>query len=192
LRIPISEHSDVFHVPYGPPNSEGSPGGSFVNVKANPEWISVLPSCIGWPEIQRLLRVINAPMTPLMSLAADQGIAETKDADKPFALTSFVILCLADIPSNRQSSIRELANFFQHQLTDSIQDTADTLQRPLHLQVRLEIQPTHFHHHGFEGWSLMVLLAATEQDPRLARHTWSLGLRALEEAVMGLPASPQD
>lgn len=189
MTIPISEHAEIFHVPYGPPNNDGTPDGSYVNVKDHLEWISVLPSCLGWPEIQRLLRVINAPSTPLMSLAADQGIAEIEHPERPFALTSFVLLCLADIPANSKSTITSLTNFLQNQLTEQIQHIADTHQRPLHLEVRLELQPTQFHLHQFAGWSLKVLLAASESDNRLARHTWSLGVRALEQAAITYSAS---
>jgi len=183
MGISLSEYTEVFHVPYGVPNNDGTPDENYVDVKANLEWISVLPSCLGWPEIQRLLRIINAPSTPLMTLATDQGIAEGENSANPFTHTSFVILCLADIPANTKSSITSLANFLKDHLTDEIQHTANVQQRALNLQIRLEIQPTLFHHHQFAGWSLMILMVASEQDTRQSRQTWSFGLHALEQAV---------
>ena len=192
MGISLSEYTKVFHVPYGVPNNEGTPDSNYVDVKANPGWISVLPSCIGWPEIQRLLRIINAPSTPLMSLAADQGIGKTENPARPFALTSFVILCLADVPANSKSTITTLARFLKDHITHEIQHTANAQQRSLRLQVRLEIQPTRFHHHQFEGWSLMVIIAASEQDKRQARQTWAFGLQALEQAVTAYSGSLDD
>ncbi|MEC4673108.1 MAG: hypothetical protein VST68_02850 [Nitrospirota bacterium] len=192
MSIAISEHAEIFHVPYGSPNNEGTPDGSYVDIKANPEWIFVLPSCIGWPEIQRLLRFINVPFTPLMSLAADQGFANTENPARPIALTSFVILCLADILSNSKPTITNLANFLKDHLSDEIQNIANRQKRKLYLQVRLEIQPTLFHHHHFEGWSLMVLIAASEQDERQARQTWIFGLQALEQATTHYPGPKGD
>ncbi len=183
MGISLSEHTEIFHVPYGHPNNDGTPEANYVDVKANPEWIPVLPSCIGWPETQGLLQIINAPSTPLMSLAADQDFTVTEKLSRPIALTSFVILCLADISANSKPTITHLANFLKDHLSDEIQEIANSQDRKLYLHVRLEIQPTQFHDQQFEGWSLMVLIAASEQDQRQARQTWRAGLRALAQAV---------
>ncbi len=47
MGIDIAEQTETFHVPFGSPNSESTPETSYVDVKAHPEWIPVLPSCLG-------------------------------------------------------------------------------------------------------------------------------------------------
>jgi len=39
MGIDITEQTETFHVPFGSPNSEGTPETSYVDVKAHPEWI---------------------------------------------------------------------------------------------------------------------------------------------------------
>ncbi len=183
MGITISENDVVFHVPYGLPNSEGTPEGGFVDVKANPAWIPVLPTCLGWPETQDLLRTVNAPESPLMTLASGQVFTETGHAEHKIALTSFVMLCYAEVARNGKPDMAEFAACLRARLSDHLQSATNELESPLYLQVTLELQPTVFHHHGIEGWSLSVLMAAFGVDEGDARRTWQVAMRALEAAL---------
>ena len=183
MGIYIAEQAETFHVPFGSPNSEGTPEASYVDVKAHPEWIPVLPSCVGWPETQNLLKVINARTSPFMSLAADQAFTWAEAVERQIVLTSFVTVCLAEVTLNTKEAIRDLAQEIQQQMDHHLQHTTNKLGQRLHMNVRLEIQPTRYHDDEWDGWSLMILMAASANEKRLARYNWSLGLSALEHAI---------
>ena len=72
MGICVTERQEPFQVPFGTKNSEGTPEASFWDLKHHPEWISVLPSSIGWPETQALLQIVNSSSSSFLSLAADQ------------------------------------------------------------------------------------------------------------------------
>ena len=183
MGIRISERTEIFHVPYGSLNSEGTAEASFVDVKADPAWIPVLPSCVGWPETQALLQVVNSPTSALMTLAADQACTTSVSAEHPVVLTSFVTLCRADVASNGKPAIFELAKFLKARMDDLLQNASTALQRSLYLDIVLEIQPTFFHHQEVEGWSLTVLMAAHGGDEGQARSIWRLGIQVLQDAL---------
>jgi hypothetical protein len=183
MGIYIAEQTETFHVPFGSPNSEGTPEASYVDVKAHPEWIPVLPSCVGWPETQGLLKIINSPTSPFMSLAADQGFTWAEAVEQQIVLTSFVTVCLAEVSLNTKEAMRDFAQELQHHMDHHLQHTTNKLGQRLHINIRLEIQPTRFHDHDWEGWSLMILMAASANEKRLARNNWSLGITALETAI---------
>ena len=182
MGIHISEHTDVFQVPYGSPNNDGTPEASFVDVKAHPEWIAVLPSCVGWPETQSLLQVINAPESPMMSLAADQGFTTTNPPNPRSVLTSFVIICLAEPSADDKPTLRHFAEFLKSRMDELLQEASNALKQRLDVQIRLELQPTRFHQHEVDGWSLMILTATLANEKREARHMWGIVLQALETA----------
>lgn len=183
VGIYIAEHTDTFHVPFGSPNSEGTPEASYIDVKAHPEWIPVLPSCMGWPETQALLKTINASTSPFMSLATDQGFTWAEAVERQIVLTSFVALSFADVSLNTKETIGDFAQQLQHRLDNLLQHTTNKLGQRLHINIRLEIQPTRFHEHGLDGWSLMILMAASSNEKRLARYNWGLAIIALETAL---------
>jgi hypothetical protein len=110
MGIDIAEQTETFHVPFGSPNSNGTPEASYVDVKAHPEWIPVLPSCLGWPETQTLLTIINSPISPFMSLAADQGFTWAEAVERHRVLTSFVAVCFADVSLNTKGMLKKAAS----------------------------------------------------------------------------------
>ncbi len=183
MGIYIAEQTETFHVPFGSPNSEGTPEASYVDVKANPDWIPVLPSCVGWPETQALLKTINSSTSPFMSLASDQDFTWAEAVERQIVLTSFVALCFTDVSRNTKDSIRVLAQELQHRLDHLLPYTTNKLGQQLHINIRMDIQPTRFHDHGLEGWSLMIVMAASSNEKRLARYNWGLGITALETAM---------
>lgn len=183
MGIDIAEQTETFHVPFGSPNSEGTPETSYVDVKAHPEWIPVLPSCLGWPETQALLKIINSPISPFMSLATDQGFTWGEAVERQRVLTSFVAVCFADVSHNIKETIRDFAQALQHRLDTLLQHTCNKLGQRLHVKIRLELQPTRFHDHEFEGWSLMIVMAASANEKRLARYHWRLAMTGLETAI---------
>jgi len=183
MGILIAEQSEIFHVPFGSPNSEGTPEGSFVDVKTHPEWIPVLPSCIGWPETQALLNIINLPPSPFMSLATDQGFTSGECIERNIVLTSFVAISFSDISLNTKEGIKDVAEKLQHRLDVHLQQSCNDLGYSLHVTIRLELQPTRFHDHEYEGWSLIILMAASSHEQRLARQHWGLSMTALQTII---------
>ncbi len=183
MGISISESTDVFHVPFASPNNDGTPEASFVDIKAHPEWIPVLPSCVGWPEVQSLLKVINAEKSPLMSLAADQAFATTNPPNPQAVLTSFVVMCLAEPSNQDKPTLRSMADLLQTRIDELMHRASHALRQRLDVQIRLELQPTHFHLHGIEGWSLMVMTSVYANETREARHIWGIVLQMLETAL---------
>lgn len=184
MGIRVSQRDDVFHVPYGMLNNDGTPESNFVDLKAHPEWIPVLPPCLGWPETRDLLSAINSAESSLMSLAADQAVVPPSPTGRQPALTSFVTLCYARLARNERESLTALAEFLERRTSGLLQLASDTLQRRLHLDIVLEVQPTIFHIKGVCAWSLTVLMAAYGSDDRAARSTWSVGMKALQEALV--------
>lgn len=183
MGIRISERTDLFHVPYGSLNSEGTPENSFIDLKANPSWISVLPSCVGWPEAQTLLQILNSPASGMMSLAADQAFVDQNRSHPQAPLTSFVTICFADAATNTRSALSELAEHLNQRLTRGLQGISNALQRSLNLDIVLELQPTLFHTFRIEGWSLTVLLAVFGDDKAQTRDTWGLCMRMLGQVL---------
>lgn len=180
MGIGISERTETFHIPYGELNNDGTPETRFVDVKEYPEWIPVLPSCVGWPETQELLQAVNSPKSLLMTLAADQGITSYSSSSSHLVLTSFVTLCWADISRNEKGAIMAFANLLQNRTQSLIQQLTNAMQRTLHLDIVLEIQPTVFHNHGVTAWSLSILMAAPGEDAGDVRRTWGLGMQVLQ------------
>ncbi len=185
MGIRISERSDLFHVPYGSVNSEGTPNNNFLDLRATPEWIPVLPSCVGWPETQKLLQILNSPASALMSLAADQVYVDPEQSERQATLTSFVTICRAEVPINTKLVLTEFAEFLKQRIDQGLQEISNAIQRSLHVDSLLELQPTLFHHYKFEGWSLTVLMVVFESDKTQARRTWQLCMTILGEACEG-------
>ncbi len=184
MGIRISQRDDVFHVPYGIPNNDGTPESNFVDLKTHPEWVPVLPPCLGWPETCALLRAINAADCSLMSLAADQVFVRVGQPDDQTALTSFLTFCYARLLQNERKALMDLAEFLKGRTSELLQLACDTLQRRLSLDIVLEVHPTIFHVKGISGWSLTALIVAYGQDEGAARSTWGVGMQALQEALI--------
>lgn len=184
MGIRISQRHDVFHVPYGIPNDEGTPELSFVDLKTHPEWVRVLPPCIGWPETRELLTAINAAESSLMSLATDQAFVRMDHPEQETVLTSFLTLCYASLARNERELLKTLAEFLRGRTSELLQEACELLQRRLVLDMVLELQPTLFHAQRVRAWSLTVLTAAHGADAGAARSTWGIGMKALQEALI--------
>jgi hypothetical protein len=142
MGILLSERTEIFHVPYGPLSNDGDLNSGFVDVKTNLTLIPVLPPCIGWPETQELLRNINAPLSPFMSLATHPRFTDGQHQDQPVTLISFVTLCLAEIAHNHKAMITDLARFLQCQMDHLLQEISESLQQLLRLEVVLGARRT--------------------------------------------------
>ncbi len=186
MGIRTSERTNLFHVPYGSFNSEGTPENSFFDLRANPSWIPVLPSCIGWIETQTLLLILNASTSKFMSLASDQAFVE--QGQPGATLTFFVTVCFADIGSNTKAAIAELVGHLNQKLNEGFQGISNVLQRSLDLDMVLEMQPTLFHNFQIEAWSLTILMAARGENELQARETWGLCLTMLGQAIEEYPS----
>ena len=183
MGILLSERTEIFYVPYGPLCHDGDLSTGFIDVKANLALIPVLPPCIGWPETQDLLKNINDPLSPFMSLATHQSFVDGHHPDQPVRLISFVTLCLAEITHNHKSIITDLATFLQGQMDHLLQDISQSLQQPLHLEIVLESQPTVFQAFEVDGWSLTIFISASGQEHHRVRGTWGWGIHAFIDAL---------
>jgi hypothetical protein len=183
MGILLSESSTYFHVPYGPDIIYGSLEARFIDLKTEPQMIPVLPPCVGWPETQELLTQINTARSPFMTLAADQSYADGPDSNRPVILVSFVSLCFAEISHNTKDFLSDLVLYLQHQMNVILQDVSRILDHTLDLEIILEIQPTQFHHHHIQGWSLTVMMIASGQESPTVRGTWGYGVHALIDGL---------
>lgn len=183
MGINISETDTVFQVPYGLHNSEGTQNYGFVDLKAQPALVAVLPECLGWPETRELLEAINAPATPYMTLGTDQGCSPSDQPELRATLTSYVDLCFADVERNAKEAVRELAEGLHARMSGMLQTASNELELTLFLNVTLELQPTKFRDKGVDGWSLTVWLTAAGRDEGDARATWRIGMKALQLAL---------
>lgn len=183
MGILLSESSTYFHVPYGPDITDGSLEARFMDLKADPHMIPVLPPCVGWPETQELLTQINTDQSPFMALAADQCYANGPDTNRPVILVSFVSLCFAEIYHNTKDFLSDLILYLQHKMDALFQDVSTILDIMLDLEIILEIQPTQFHHHHIQGWSLTVMMVASGQEHHTVRDTWGYGIHALIDGL---------
>ncbi len=182
MGISIAENTDVFHVPFSSFNNDGTPEDGYVDLKAHPEWIPVLSSCLGWPEMQSLLKVINAPNSPMMSLAAAQNFL-SGDPSKS-QLTSFVVVCMANPSEQDKPAMRSLADFLRARVDELMYEASHALKQRLDVEIRLELQPTRFHLYGVDGWSLMLMTYVRADEIREARKIWGVVLRVLEAALL--------
>jgi hypothetical protein len=186
MSIRISETARVFTVPYVGSrlaNSEGTPDDGFVDLKANPAWAGVIPPSIGWPETADLLRAVNAPNAPFMTLAADQGITTVDRHGLNAAVVSFVVVCFAEVARNEKEALAAVAESVKQRLDELLPSAGDELQRQLEVSVVLELQPTIFTNHSLAGWSLSILMAAYGEDRGDARLIWRVAMMALQEAL---------
>lgn len=183
MGITLSEGTKHFHLPYGPAITDGSLEARFIDLKTHPEMIPVLPPCIGWPETQELLVQINKAQSPFMSVAADQSYAKGPDPNRPVILVSFVTLCFAEIPLNAKDFLSDLVTFLHQQMDALLQDVTTMLHHTLDLEIILEIQPTFFHHHRTEGWSLTVMMIASGKEHHEVRGTWGYGIQMLIDGL---------
>ena len=183
MGIVLSEGSTHFHVPYGPAINDGSLDARFIDLKVHPELIPVLPPCLGWPETQELLNQLNTPDSPFMTLATDQSYTNGSELKKPVILASFVTLCFSEISHNTKGFLSDFAIYLQQQMDEILQEASSMLEQTLDLEIILEIQPTLFHHHQIEGWSLTIMMIASGQEPHAVRGTWGYGIDALIDSV---------
>lgn len=183
MGIVLSEGTKYFHLPYGPAITDGSLEARFIDLKTHPEMIPVLPPCIGWPETQELLVQINKAQSPFMTVAADQSYAKGPDPNRPVILVSFVTLCFAEIPLNAKDFLSDLVTFLHQEMEALLQDVNTMLHHTLDLEIILEIQPTFFHHHRMEGWSLTVMMIASGQEHHAVRGTWGYGIQMLIDGL---------
>ena len=183
MGILVSEGTSLFHVPYGPSLTDGSLDASFIDLKANPSLIPVLPPCVGWPETQELLQHINRARSPFMTLAADQSFAKGPDPARPVILVSFVTLCFAEISHNTKDILSDLTAFLQVQMDILLQEICTSLGHSLDLEVVLEIQPTHYHTQHVHGWSLTAMMIASGQEHHEVRGIWGWGIQALMDVL---------
>ncbi len=188
MGIRISHRDEVFHVPYGSLNNDGTPDSNFVDLKAHPEWVAVLPPCLGWPETRELLHAINSAKSSLMSLATDQAFVRVTHPDYTIALTSFLTLCYARLARNERETLADLAEFLRRRTSELLQLASDQLQRRLPVDLVIEVQPTIFHLKGVSAWSLTILTAAYGTDERTARSNWGIAMKALHEALIASDA----
>lgn len=182
MGISIAENTDVFHVPFSSFNNDGTPEDGYVDLKAHPEWIPVLPSCLGWPEMQSLLKVINVTNSPMMSLAAAQNVISGDSSGSQ--LTSFVVMCMANPSEQDKPAMRSLADFLRATIDEFMHEASHALGQRLDVEIRLELQPTRFHLHGVDGWSLMVMTYVRADEIREARKIWGVVLRVMEAALL--------
>jgi hypothetical protein len=190
MGIVLPEGSKQFHVPYGPATSDGSLEARFIDLRMNPHLIPVLPPYLGWPETQELLTRINKKQSPFMTLATDQSYTKGPDPHRPIILVSFVSLCFAEIPHNAKDLLSDLANYLQQQMNDVLQDASTMLEHTMDLEIIIEIQPTQFHFHQIQGWSLTVMMIASGQEHHAVRGTWGWGIQALIDGMNAY--APQD
>ena len=183
MGILLSENTSVFHVPYGPVVTDGNWDASFVDLKANPALIPVLPPCVGWPETQELLKHLNASRSPYMTLAADQSFANGPDPARPVILVSFVTFCFAEISHNTKHLVADLSVFLQTQMDALLQEVSHSLGLTLDLEIILETQPTRFHQHHIQGWSMTAMMVASGQEHHTVRGTWGWGIHALLDGL---------
>ena len=181
MGVSIVESTDVFHVPFSSFNNDGTPEDGYVDLKAHPEWIPVLPSCLGWPEMQSLLKFINAPESPMRSLAAAQHFVPGDSAMSQLA--SFVVLCPAEPSERDKPAMRNLADFLRARIDELMHTASHALGQRLDVEIRLELQPTRFDLYGVDGWSLMLMTYVCADDIREARKILGVVLRVLETAL---------
>lgn len=182
MGILLSESSTCFHVPYGPAITDGSLEARFIDLKAHPDMIPVLPPCVGWPETQELLRQVNKAQSPFMTLAADQSYAEGPDPLRPVILVSFVSLCFSELSHNTKEFLSDLVHSLKRDMDGLLQDVSDILDHALDVEIVLEIQPTQFHHH-LQAWSLTVMIVASGQEHHAVRGTWCYAIHALIDGL---------
>ena len=182
MGICVTERQEPFQVPFGTKNSEGTPEASFWDLKHHPEWISVLPSSIGWPETQALLQIVNSSSSPFLSLAADQEFTTPTSTASP-VLTSFLTFCWFPVTQNTKPRIDQLAGFLVDKIDGVLQQTSNQLQEPLPLKIVIEKQPTVFHLQDYSGWSLSVLMAGQGKTMKQARRIWGVGIQALQDVL---------
>jgi hypothetical protein len=101
-----------------------------------------------------------------------------------------VTLCFAEISHNAKDLLSDLVTYLQPLMDELLQDVSTMLHHTLDLEIILEIQPTFFHHHHLDGWSLTVMMIASGQEHYTVRGTGGYGIHAL---IDGLNAyAPQE
>ena len=92
-------------------------------------------------------------------------------------------LCFAEISHNAKLFISDLVIYLQLQMDIILQNASIMLDQSLDLEIILEIQPTFFHHHHIEGWSLTVMIIASGQKHHAVHGTWGYGVHALIDGL---------
>jgi hypothetical protein len=118
-----------------------------------------------------------------MTLAADQQYAEGPNPNRPIILVSFVTLCFEEISHNAKDVLSDLVLYLQRQMDELLQNVSTILNMSLDLKIILEIQPTQFHHHQIQGWSLTVMMVASGQEHYAVRGAWGYGISALIDGL---------
>src|SRR6266705_3025691 len=87
---------------------DGSRNYGYVRLKASPEGIGGIPEVQGWPELQRFLEIVNAPLSPIESLGCEKGFFPIEGEDTMVKLGSYV-----DVVFSEPSLVGEPANLLR-------------------------------------------------------------------------------
>src|SRR6185369_2681298 len=143
FKLPLKVDHQGMSVPYlrrGDPNSH-----DYIDLKANPEQIDLLPEVKDWPELKTALQTING-FSGLRTLGCAHWLSPELDEQKRTFVSSYIQFCFdklrTDVRVNYSLYHLLSGQLFQATLSDD-------------LRIEMEIRRTAFNGDGMTlGWSV--------------------------------------
>ncbi len=163
-------------VPYlRSPNDPNS--HSYVDLKRNPDQLSLIPEIRGWPELEWTLIELNRDGAPFSTIGCEKAICQDS-ATGSHGVSGYVQVRLEDLTlAKDEKSYSRLFHRFVQEAQKGWPDN-DTF-------VEFEMQPTASHDRDEAYWSftfwLIVRNCATEPE---AREKWSRALKFFREFLV--------
>lgn len=169
----ISHAPTPIVVPYlRPPDDPQS--HSYIDLKKNPEQLTLIPEISEWPELESTLVELNRPLSPFSTIGCEKCIC----GEGPYGVSGYVQFRLEDLSLaiNENSYVRLLSRLYRKAVAGWPRDDAT---------VELELQKTASDDRDELYWSaaLWLIVRGCDTSDR-AKMLWSAALRFIRESLL--------
>lgn len=168
-------------IPYPPiDHQDGHENSGYMDLKADPEAVSLVPEVDGWPELAQFLITINAAASPLESVGCEKGYFPTEVDGKPaIRLGSYIDVIFTDAALNDGA---ENLLLLASRLAQAVEGCEQWWA-----QVEISLNRFKYVAEADLPWGLMIRVSNCGRTEEEAREFWSETLRRLGDAIMSLP-----
>ena len=176
MRLVLAVEYKLLGIPYH--RSADGHSHSFVDLRANPAGIDLIPEAAKWPELKATLECLNDTKRPFRTL----GCAEFEYVSAPQPYTdAYVTFCFVE-PRERENEHNYYALF--HNFGGFLVNQASL---PDQLNIRMELRNTVFYEeNNLRAWSLEFWVQGLGKNTEERRRLPALGFSILRDFADGI------
>ncbi len=175
MRIPLKIGAQKLAIPYRSENHEASVNYGFMDLKADPTLIPLVPEVQDWPEFEVLLKAVNSSRSVFRSLGCEKSFSEHRDLSSPHLTTklvSYIDIAFDDIALNTNMVMFE-------EMMGAYKSFAQDQEFDRFVKFDPELTETRFTKEGVSGWCISIWVAGFGTSEDEARRAWSTVILAL-------------